>query len=137
MNWSDVTAAPSPRKLREFAGLFLLFFVAIAGWRAWHGVMDGRTDALAALGLAVGGVGLLYPPAIRLVYTGWMIAVFPIGWTVSRLMLAVLFYLVFTPVALVFRLMGRDALRLKRRQTGSYWMDRPAPGNVKEYFRQS
>jgi hypothetical protein len=40
-------------------------------------------------------------------------------------------------VALVFRLMDRDALRLKRRQTGSYWTARPAPGSVKEYFRQS
>jgi len=137
MNWSDVTAVPSPRKLREFAGLFLMFFVAIAAWRAWHGVVDGRTEALAALGVVVGGAGLLYPPAIRFVYTGWMIAAFPIGWTVSRLMLAVLFYLVFTPLALVFRLMRRDALQLKRRQAGSYWTSRPAPGNVKEYFRQS
>jgi hypothetical protein len=137
MTWSDVTTPPNPRRLREFAGLFLVFFVALAAYRAWHGVLDGRTDALATLGLVVGGAGLLYPPAIRLVYTGWMIAVFPIGWTVSRLMLAVLFYLVFTPVALVFRLMGRDALRLKRRPAGSYWTPRPAPGNVKEYFRQS
>jgi len=137
MNWIDVTAPPPPRRLREFAGLFVVFFVGIAAWRAWHGVVDGRTEALAALGVVVGGAGLLYPPAIRLVYTGWMIAAFPIGWTVSRLMLAVLFYLVFTPVALVFRLMGRDALQLKRRQTGSYWTARPAAGNVKEYFRQS
>ena len=137
MNWKDVTATPSARTLRQFAGLFLIFFVGIAGWRAWHGVVDGRTEALAALGLVVGGVGLLYPPAVRLVYTGWMIAAFPIGWTVSRLMLAVLFYLVFTPLALVFRLMRRDILQLKRRQAGSYWTARPAPGNVKEYFRQS
>jgi hypothetical protein len=137
MTWSDVTAPPSPRKLREFAAVFVLFFVSLAGWRAWHGIVDGRTEALAALGLVVGGAGLLYPPAIRLVYTAWMIAAFPIGWTVSRLMLVVVFYLVFTPVALVFRLMGRDALRLKRRPAGSYWTPRPAPGNVKEYFRQS
>jgi hypothetical protein len=137
MNWTDVTAAPPPRKLREFAGLFLLFFVGIAAWRAWHGVVDGRTDALAVLGLVVGGIGLTHPPSIRLVYTGWMIVTFPIGWAVSRLMLAVLFYLVFTPMAFVFRLMGRDALRLKRRQAGSYWTTRPAAGSVKEYFRQS
>jgi Saxitoxin biosynthesis operon protein SxtJ len=137
MNWTDATATPSLRTLRQFAGLFLVFFVSLAAWRAWHGVVDTRTDALAVLGLMIGGLGLMHPPSIRLVYTGWMIAAFPIGWTVSRLMLAVLFYVVFTPVALVFRLMGRDALRLRRRQAGSYWTARPAAGNVKEYFRQS
>jgi TRAP-type C4-dicarboxylate transport system permease small subunit len=137
MDWKDVTAKPSARTLRQFAGLFMIFFMGIAGWRAWHHVTDRGTRTLALLALVVGVAGMAYPLAVRWIYTGWMIAAFPIGWTVSRVMLGVLFYLVFTPMAMVFRLMGRDVLRLKRRQAGSYWTPRPSPDNVKEYFRQS
>ena len=36
-----------------------------------------------------------------------MIVAFPIGWAVSHIMLAALFYGLFTPVALVFRTIGR------------------------------
>ena len=53
-------------------------------------------------------------------------------------MLAVLFYGLFTPVALLFRLIGRDALSLRRRAgTASYWKPKPAAPAVRSYFRQS
>ncbi len=47
---------------------------------------------------------------MRWVYIGWMILAFPIGWTVSQVMLAVMFFGLFTPIGLVFRLIGRDPL---------------------------
>ena len=65
-----------------------------------------------------------------------MIAAFPIGWTVSKIVLGAVFLLVFTPVALVFRLTGRDALQLRRGSGRSYWTGKPAP-SVESYFRQS
>ena len=65
-----------------------------------------------------------------------MIAAFPIGWTVSQFMLLVLFYVVFTPVALVFRLMRRDALGLRRRDAASYWAVKPGAARAEDYFRQ-
>ena len=84
----------------------------------------------------VGGIGLVRPMAIRFVYTGWMIAAFPIGWTISRLVLALTFYALFTPVALIFRLIGRDALGLHRGDRRSYWIARPGPETPDAYFRQ-
>jgi hypothetical protein len=137
MQWSDVTKAPSPKTLRQFAGLWLLAFGGLAAWRAWHGQVDGRTETIAVLAVVIGVLGLARPAAVRLVYTGWMIAAFPIGWIVSRLMLAVMFYAVFTPVAWVFRLMGRDGLRLRREQSGSYWSVKRGAAAAEEYFRQS
>jgi len=137
MQWSDVTTPPTRKTLRQFAGLWLLLFGAIAAWRAWHGDVGTGTQALAAIAVLIGGLGLAHPPAMRWVFTGWMVVAFPIGWTVSRLMLAALFFLLFTPIALVFRLMGRDALRLGRPSGGSYWTTKAQPGNVRDYFRQS
>ena len=137
MQWSEVIAPPPARLLRQFAGLFLVFFLALAGWRAWQGQADGWAAGLAALALSVGLVGLLRPMAVRFIYTGWMIVAFPIGWTISHLALALMFYAVITPVALVFRAIGRDELQLRREEReASYWKPKPGPESVRQYFRQ-
>jgi hypothetical protein len=138
MQWSDVIKAPSEKVLRQFAGLFLLFFLALGGRRAWHGQADGWAVGLAVLALGVGLLGLVRPSAVRFIYTGWMVVAFPIGWTVSRIALALVFYVVLAPVALVFRAVGRDELRLRRPDgRASYWRPKPSPESVREYFRQS
>ena len=128
-----------PQKmLRQFAGLFLVVFLGLAGWRVWRGQADQWAAALAALAVVVGVVGLVRPSAVRLIYTGWMIVAFPIGWTISRVALAIVFYGVITPVALFFKLTGRDELRLRRAERrASYWKPKPGPEDVREYFRQS
>ena len=136
MQWSDVIATPKPKLLRQFAGLWLVFFVGLAAARVWRGHNDDWALGLAVVGVLVGVLGLVRPAALRWIYTGWMIAAFPIGWTVSQVMLAVLFYVVFTPVALVFRLMRRDVLGLRRRDVASYWTVKPGAARADDYFRQ-
>ena len=49
-------------------------------------------------------VGLASPTLMRPIYMGWMAAAFPIGWTVSQLVLAATFYVVVTPIGLLLRL---------------------------------
>jgi Saxitoxin biosynthesis operon protein SxtJ len=136
MQWSDVVAAPSPKVLRQFAGLCLVVFGSLAALALWRHHTSTATIVITGLGIATGLVGLLRPMAIRWVYSGWMMAVFPVGWTVSRLMLAALFYLIFTPVALLFRLSGRDVLHLSKKDPASDWTAKPEATNVDQYFRQ-
>src|SRR5688572_23018441 len=125
MQWSEVIKPPSDRMLRQFAGLSLVIFGGIAAWRAYSGTVDDWTIGWAVAAVLIGGVGLGVPRAIRPVYQGWMIVAFPIGWTVSKVVLGAMLYLVFTPVALVFRLMGRDALTLRPKPSTSYWQPKP------------
>lgn len=138
MQWSDIQTHPSDKTLRQFAGLCLVFFGGLA---AWQGLMRGRVGlglGLAALAVTIGPLGLLKPQAIRLIYVGWMMVVFPIGWTVSRIALALLYYGMFTPVAFFFRLRGRDTLFLQPRpDKESYWTQKPMPTDVRQYFNQS
>jgi len=136
MQWSDVIKPPSRSQLRQFAGLFLVVFLGLAGWRWFTGRPDAWAIWLAASAVGVGLTGLAFPAAIRPLYAGWMIAAFPIGWTVSRVALAAAFFLVVTPMGLLFRLAGRDTLRLRRRPD-SYWLPKRQPVGVREYFRQS
>jgi hypothetical protein len=138
MQWSDVIKPPPATTLRQFAGLCLVIFGGIAVWRAYSGTVDGWTIGWAAAAVIIGGVGLVVPRAIRPVYQGWMVVAFPIGWTVSKVVLAAMLYLVFTPLALVFRLMGRDALdmRLRRPAGESYWKAKASARSGEEYLRQ-
>ena len=136
MQWADVIAPPSAKKLRQFAGLWIVFFLALAVWRVGHGQHGAGVAVLAVVGIAIGGLALIRPAAIRPVYTGWMIAAFPIGWTMSRVMLLALFFVVFTPVAAIFRVMRRDGLKLRRHDHRStYWTDQPT-ADIRSYFRQ-
>jgi hypothetical protein len=136
MRWSDITFSPSVRVLRQFAGLWGIF---VGGLAIWYGLWGGHPLArlvLAALAGSVGLLGLVWPGTVRWVYVTWMVAAFPFGWLISRVVLAVLFFGVFTPLALLFRLTGRDLLQLRRpaaRET--YWITKPAVADARRYFR--
>ena len=136
MQWSDVTRAPTGRILRQFAVLWIVFWIGVAAWQyAGHRSVATSVACLAAA-LTVGTAGLMNPRLLRPVYQGWMALAFPIGWTVSRLALAVVFYVVLTPIGLAFRLIGRD--RLDRRpgsDRSSFWQRKPSSG-LRSYFRQ-
>ena len=56
----------------------------------------------------------------------WMRFGLLLGMIVSPIVLGVVFFVVFTPIAFVMRLSGRDQLRLKFRERQSYWIKRDA-----------
>ncbi len=143
----DIDWRPGPRRLRGFAATWLAAFALLGAVVAWRAGAFGAPVAwsgpwLAPLVLwvvaaAVGAIGLARPFAIRFVYVGWMAAAWPIGWAVTHLLLAVTYFVILTPVALVFRLAGRDALHRRfDRDALSYWVPRPPPPSVDRYFKQ-
>ena len=128
---------PTARMLRQFAIIWIAFFGAIAAWQEFHHHRHVVAMVLAALAVTIGPLGIANPRVIRPVFIGWMAGVYPIGWTVSRVVLALLFYGVFTPVALLFRCVGRDELRLKpEREAVTYWRSKPEAKDKARYLRQ-
>jgi hypothetical protein len=61
-----------------------------------------------------------------------------LGRFVSPVVLGLLFFLLITPIAIPMRLAGRDALRIKKRNLTSHWLDRqpvgPTPDSFKNQF---
>ena len=98
-------------------------------------VRDLVSEIIAAV---VGVAGLISPNLVRPIFVGWMTIAFPIGWVISNVLLACLFYGMFTPLGWVLRLAGRDALRRRPPSpVDSYWLPKPMPTDVDRYFQQS
>src|ERR1051325_9753300 len=118
--------APTDRVLRQFAAMWLIFFGLIAVRREFHHHQHNVALGLGLLAVKLGPLGLIWPRALKPIFVGWMALAYPIGWFVSRVILGILFYGLFTPVAWVFRMRGRDALGLKP-QPGAvtYWHAKP------------
>ena len=133
----DINWNPNRKELRWFGGLLIVF----CGVIAWV-VSRGRDDltlpiAIAATGAIVGLTGLLRPEIIRYVYVAWMVAVSPIAFVVSNLIVAVVFYLVVTPIGLAMKFARRDVLKLElRRDADSHWVEKKMPKDARRYFRQ-
>lgn len=59
----------------------------------------------------------------ELLYKGWMLIAFVLGWFVFRLLLIVFYVSIILPMGLVFRLIGKDILLLKQWRKGeTYWI---------------
>ena len=116
INWN-----PGRRELRSFARLWFPLFVVVLGAMIWWRAESLRGAELAwAVGAVVAVLVLASDKAARWVFLGLIIVTYPIGYVVSTLALAILFYLIFTPIALGMRLAGRDALQLRNRRTSNW-----------------
>jgi len=130
-------APPSDRQLVEFAAIGALLLAALATWQVLSGRNLATAGGYAAGALVVGAIGLAKPRWLGPVFSTWMVLTFPIAWLVSNLMLAILFYGLLTPLAAVFRLLGRDALdRSLKSGQDSYWQAKPVAESPERYLRQ-
>jgi hypothetical protein len=133
----EIPRDPPRRDLIVF-GALLPPFAAFAGWLCLRH-LGSQTAAYSVWGV-LGAVWLAFvavPPLRRPIWVGWMTAVFPIGWIVSHVVVVAFYYLVLTPIALVLRLFGHDALRRRRGSArDSYWVARGRREGTNRYFRQ-
>jgi Saxitoxin biosynthesis operon protein SxtJ len=130
---------PSRTMLRQFALLWLPLFGAFAGLMIWR--RTGRitpAEVVWVVTAVLAAISIASVQAARLVYLGLSYVTFPIGFVISYVALAIVYYLVMTPLALVMRASGRDALRLRDDPAvTSYWMPRPGRGkDAERAFRQ-
>jgi len=129
---------PSPRTLRQFAAIAVVFLVAVAAAAYLRGRSEVAQALPLGLGALVGLIALVRPTALRIVYVLLSIAVFPIGWVVSHLILLVVFYGVITPLGVLSRLARSDLLSLRSDPMArSFWRERRRPRDKASYLRQA
>ncbi|MGZ0173086.1 MAG: SxtJ family membrane protein [Planctomycetales bacterium] len=133
----DINWNPSRKELKTFSLLLIVFFAIVAGLTFGKGAAIETACLIAGGGAVVGIAGVLSPAFIRVVYVVWMAAGFPIGFVVSNVVLALVFYGVVWPIGLMTKLTGRNALQLGLdRKAKTYWNVRPPMKDPRRYFRQ-
>ena len=79
-----------------------------------------------------------FPGLLKYFYVGWMKLAFVLGWVNTRLLLVLIFYLVFAPIGLIMRIFRIDHLDKRfNRGVPSYWKPKETgESSLKDYERQ-
>jgi hypothetical protein len=133
INWN-----PTNKQLRYFGWIALTATTLIAILLyVLKGLAVKWCAMIVIFGFSIFICSLLSKTLTRLVYLGLTLLTFPIGMTMSFVLMLVFYYLVITPVGLFFRLIGRDLMELKFDTSAkSYWKPRRPVDNNRRYFNQ-
>lgn len=108
----------SLKDLRIFSVVLALGFILIERWFSggWFGYL-GLFFCIFAV------VGVLAPKLMKQPYKFWMLTGGVMGFIMIRILLSITYFILITPIALYFKMIGRDKLNLKKKQQDSYWED--------------
>jgi hypothetical protein len=125
--------APLPSN-RSFGWTFTGIFLAFGVYGLWKG--GAALSLLLALGALTALVTLTRDAWLTPLNRAWMALGLLLGRVVSPIVLGAMFYGVFTPVAWVMRLAGRDAMcRRLDPAAASSWVKRDPPGPADDSYR--
>lgn len=134
---------PSKDKLRQFGmagGLFagalaLLVYYSIGHFGAIYGIQGIQITLTVSIIVTL--MSILTPEALKPLYILLTLLAWPIGYAVSHVVLLLIYYVVLTPIALIFKLIGRDALKRKLEPDAeTYWEPCETDIPAERYFRQ-
>ena len=138
MSVIQINRNPTLSELRQF-GFIWMGFVAVFGVVAWFKFDNPMlAKGLWIASIAVPIVGWVVPSFMRLVFVGMSYLAWPIGFVVSHVVLALVYYGVMTPIGLLMKVFGYDPMKRKfDPEAHSYWVERPS-GEVETQrnFRQ-
>lgn len=124
------------RDLRNF-GLTMGIVLGILGALLWWKGKNTYTIFL-MISSAFILLGLILPSILRPLQKAWMTFAVILGWFMTRLILGLLFYIVFTAIGVTGKLFGKKFLDTNMNNTGdSYWIQRESkPFNKQDYEKQ-
>ena len=142
----EMNLRPDARTLRQFGwialvGFGLLALMASQGWLVFGYLAEGTRGTVAMVLGALAGVSalfsLVFPKANLPIYVGLTVLAFPIGFVLSYVIMATLFYVVIAPIGFLLRLFGQDPMdRRLLPAAKTYWIDARPERPRESYFKQ-
>jgi len=133
INWS-----PNRKELRKFAIIALVasVFISVLLY-VLRGLGIGWIAIICAAGFIIFISSLVCLKLTRIIYFGLILVTLPVGWAVNFILLAAFYFLLLTPLSLLFRLIGRYPLNRRFDPTAkSYWLPHRQPDSLDRYFHQ-
>ena len=138
MSLLEIHWHPNPKELRCFAIIFLIATMFISSLLYVLGKLGmAWASNIFLVGVVVFLSSKISLKPVRIIYLVFTVVALPIGWVVSFLLLAAFYFLLLSPLALIFRLAGRDALRRRfDPNADSYWIAQRQSDRPDRYFHQ-
>jgi hypothetical protein len=115
-------------------GWGVALFLALLSWR--HGA-DATALALRIAAASIFSIATLWPRSLGLLERLIAVATYPLRWATSQLALVIIYFGLLTPLALFFRLVGRDEFEKSPDPARStYWRPRSPAANRAQYLQQ-
>jgi len=125
------------KELRRYAWILTAATAAVGSFWLWKGHPVGARVLYGVSGYALLS-SFIYPRAVWPIRRLLMAVGHGVTWLTTRLILALTYYLVITPIGLLLRVFGKDALQRKiDPDADSYWIERkPEPFDRERYEKQ-
>jgi hypothetical protein len=138
MSLVNVKWNPSRKDLNGFRLISIVATVLIGVLLYAVKNVDARwCVAIAAVGGFIALSGFVSLSLTRYIYIVLVAVTLPIGYVVSLVLMSVFYFGLVTPLGLVFRLTGRDALHRRfDPRAKSYWIPHEQVKKVDRYFQQ-
>ena len=109
------------RAEREFGLIVGGVFLLLGAWWFYRGKFGNATNLSMALGALLILFGLIWPKALVYPNKAWMLLAAGLSFVSTRIILALVFFLIVTPIGVVKRLSGWDPLNRRSGSSDSYW----------------
>ena len=111
--------------------------LGLMGLWLWHGGNGPGAWGLAGVAAFFLGSGLFYPPVLRPLWRGWMLVARVLGFVNTHILLALVFYTLFTATGAIMRIFRRDPLdRRFEPERPSYWSRREVPLLPRDHYER-
>jgi hypothetical protein len=111
------------KELKKFGITIGIVLAILAGFLLWREKDTYKIFMIISAAFIL--LGLILPTILKPLQKAWMILAVVLGWFMTRVILSILFYLVFTTIGLGGRLLGKKFLDLKMDGSReSYWINR-------------
>lgn len=131
---SSISSPKLPSE-RSFGLLFTVIFAGVGVYGFFKGWAQGTAIAFFVAGFSFGLITILAPRFLAPLNKAWFQLGQLLGRIINPIVLSIIFFGLLTPVALITRLFGRDALKLRPRTCSSYWVERNPPGPASDSFK--
>tara|TARA_A100001037_G_C14863823_1_gene506434 strand:- start:292 stop:669 length:378 start_codon:yes stop_codon:yes gene_type:complete len=118
---------------RSFGILFFIVFLLIAIWP----IFNGETFRIWALVISTIFLilGLLNSRILTPLNKAWVKFGELLGMVIAPIVMAIIYFIIITPIGLLMRLLGKDLLNMKFNKNKSYWIKREKNiGSMKKQF---
>ena len=106
--------------LRKFEITFGIILLIVSGFLFWK--EKESLQIFLAIGIILFLTAIALPSVLKPVFWIWMIFAIILGWFMTRVILSLLFFLIFTSIGLILRLFGNQFLELRwDKSKESYW----------------